>query len=72
MAVQQVDNESKMTIQVNVGTSSDPSYKNRIFNYINAQTSDAVFYECASSLAGLQTDTLNAIKRTNTFTLENE
>lgn len=72
MAVTREDTETKLTLVVNTGTQSSPSYKNRIFNYINPISTDISLYTVAGLLGGLQSYTVDKVKRTDTSVLESD
>lgn len=68
--VVQANNESKMTLRVNVGTQGSPVYKNRTFNYVNPEATDLVLYNVFQGLGELQEHTVTRIIRTNTYDIE--
>lgn len=68
--VVQANNETKMALRVNVGTMGSPVYKNRTFNYLNAEATDLTLYNVFQGLGELQEHTVSRIIRTNSYDIE--
>lgn len=69
MAITKEDKTSKLYLVVNTGTTGEPIYTNRIINNINPVTTDTLLYTVGGLLGGLQSHTLDKIKRQDMATL---
>lgn len=69
MAVTRTDKTTKMTLKMEV---SADTFKNRIFNHVNPAAVDTKVYEHGTALAGLSSDTLYNVIRTDVGTLVND
>lgn len=68
MIVEQ-DKETSLTLRVNTGTVSSPTYANRTFNNINPELTKAKSYNLLQFMGGLQAHDVSACIRTDKATL---
>lgn len=74
MAVTRIERKSNLQINVNIGTSQSPKYKNiTILNYtMDPDVQLAKRYQCASKFAACQTHDLNTVYTQEKCTLISE
>lgn len=66
MAVTPTEKETQVIINVEI---SNNKFKNITLQYVNPLINDNTAYEISTALAGLQTHTVNKIRRRNLYTM---
>ena len=74
MAASRKDMETKMIIRVQVGTDTEgnPVTENRTISHWNPELTDDEFLKFGNMLGGLQTDTIDSVRRQDEATVVSE